>query len=143
MKVKTDLGDSTADDLGIVGRGNFSFYRKDLWSMYALADFDRYCVSKVASTLEDGKQSFIYKNSVGLGVEKKWEIPLATRFEFAYVLPTTSVTNNLRSGLELGLGAEYNWRKYFVGYKYSYLSLSMAKGNDNGSFQQLRFGYNF
>ena len=133
---------TSINDLAGVFSGRVNYILNSEWHAYAFSTFDRYFVTRVQSVAK-APQAFIYKSSTGVGAERYLPHGITARSDIALVLPNHSATNSIKSGFELAIGAEYEWKNIQFGYRGLYQKIKTDTDSDSGLINTLSLGYNF
>ena len=132
----------TASDLSPLVAGRLNLILSSDWQAYIFSTFDRYFVTRV-QTSTDASQAFLYKSANGIGAETRFKNGITARGDFAIVLPNKSTTNSIKSGIELAIGAEYEWQNIQFGYRGVYQKITTDTDSDSGIINTLMIGYTF
>lgn len=132
----------SASDMAPIGGARYSFYKSNSLTFSGLYRFDRISVSNTTAISGEASQSFIYKNSLGGSVDYDFG-NLRASFEACYILPSSNETNNLKSGSEFTPSLTYRMNRFWVGYGYHLMNLTLDSGDSSGSFHELKVAYSF
>ena len=112
------------------------------WRTSLLINSNRYSVTKVSSDTS-ATQSFIFQNSIGLGIEWSFAEDFKLKNEETIVLPNKSNINSIKSGFKIKLNVDYQWNQFTLGLSGQYQNIKTQLDNDTGIINTLIIGYNF
>lgn len=134
--------DVNASDMAPIGGAKYSFLKTHNLTVWGVYRFDRTSVSNATVNAGEASQSFIYKNSLGGLIE--YDLGnFRLGLEAGYILPSDNETNKLKSGNEFIPSVVYRMNRFWVGYGYHVMNLTLDSGDSSGSFHELKAAYSF